>query len=226
MRFLSAAAMALGVALAGSQAQAAVVLQANTTTDNAFYAYISTNDAVLGTLIGSGNSWPTTFSFTTALTPGVTNYLQIEAINYGGPGAFIGDFSLVGGSGFQFANGGQELVTDTTDWAGGINNGNSDPNQPQPWVLPTFGVESYGANGVGPWGSVAGVGPTAQWIWPSDPLSTDGCQPLDGGYCTVDLSTAITPTSGVPEPATWAMMLIGFGLVGLQLKRRGVVGAA
>ena len=27
-------------------------------------------------------------------------------------------------------------------------------------------------------------------------------------------------SSGVPEPATWAMMLIGFGLVGAQVKRR------
>ena len=28
-----------------------------------------------------------------------------------------------------------------------------------------------------------------------------------------------TPTSSVPEPATWAMMLIGFGLVGMSLRR-------
>lgn len=30
----------------------------------------------------------------------------------------------------------------------------------------------------------------------------------------------IGPVSGVPEPATWAMMLIGFGLVGVKLHRR------
>jgi hypothetical protein len=32
---------------------------------------------------------------------------------------------------------------------------------------------------------------------------------------------------GVPEPATWAMMLAGFGLVGATLRgRRGVLAAA
>jgi hypothetical protein len=32
----------------------------------------------------------------------------------------------------------------------------------------------------------------------------------------------LSVANGVPEPATWAMMLIGFGLVGLQLRRRTV----
>ena len=31
---------------------------------------------------------------------------------------------------------------------------------------------------------------------------------------------AITVTSAVPEPATWAMMLVGFGLAGASLRRR------
>src|ERR1039458_8120985 len=64
----------------------ATTINGNMTVDNAFYAYVSTNNAVLGTLVASGNSWPTTFSLSAALTPGVTNYLQIVAINYGGPG--------------------------------------------------------------------------------------------------------------------------------------------
>ena len=39
--------------------------------------------------------------------------------------------------------------------------------------------------------------------------------PIHGSYL-------IRETAAVPEPATWAMMLIGFGLVGAQLKRRDV----
>jgi hypothetical protein len=31
---------------------------------------------------------------------------------------------------------------------------------------------------------------------------------------------ALAPTSGVPEPATWAMMLFGFGAIGFWLRRR------
>jgi hypothetical protein len=41
---------------------------------------------------------------------------------------------------------------------------------------------------------------------------------VSGSDTTYDFDP--TAVSGVPEPATWAMMLIGFGLVGLQLKRR------
>ncbi|QXQ08680.1 PEPxxWA-CTERM sorting domain-containing protein [Sphingosinicellaceae bacterium] len=32
--------------------------------------------------------------------------------------------------------------------------------------------------------------------------------------------------AGVPEPATWAMLIIGFGLVGSAMRRRPVVAAA
>lgn len=33
--------------------------------------------------------------------------------------------------------------------------------------------------------------------------------------------SSITVTAAVPEPATWAMMLIGFGVIGAGLRRRG-----
>jgi hypothetical protein len=33
---------------------------------------------------------------------------------------------------------------------------------------------------------------------------------------------AAVPPGDVPEPATWAMMLTGFGLIGLALRRRSV----
>jgi len=36
----------------------------------------------------------------------------------------------------------------------------------------------------------------------------------------VDPGTPVTPTPTVPEPATWAMMLVGFGAMGAVLRRR------
>src|SRR5689334_19905777 len=75
------------------------------TSDNAFFAYISTSDSTLGTLVAQGNDWGSTFSFSNfELTAGQAYYLHIEAINYGGPGAIIGQFTL-NDTAFQFANG-------------------------------------------------------------------------------------------------------------------------
>ncbi|PZU50028.1 MAG: hypothetical protein DI568_05065 [Sphingomonas sp.] len=34
-------------------------------------------------------------------------------------------------------------------------------------------------------------------------------------------STILPPSSAVPEPATWALMIVGFGLVGAASRRRG-----
>jgi len=41
---------------------------------------------------------------------------------------------------------------------------------------------------------------------------------FDGGVARYDFATA--NTAAVPEPATWAMMLIGFGGVGFQMRRQ------
>jgi hypothetical protein len=36
----------------------------------------------------------------------------------------------------------------------------------------------------------------------------------------------VTPTSPVPEPASWAMMILGFALIGRALSRKTVAGSA
>ena len=181
----------------------ATSLSGSLTVDNAFYAYLSTDNTVLGTLVAQGNNWPTVFNFNNfALSSGQTHYLQIEAINYGGPGAFIGQFSL-DDTGFQFSNGTQSLLTaNTTDWLSIYNNGNSDPTLQQPWVTPTESVVSLGTNGVAPWGTMSGLDSNAQWIDGSNNgLST--CQ-----SCTVDFSTVITSnSSSAPEPGTYGLLL-------------------
>ena len=96
------ASMLLAASLGSARAD---TLTGNLTADNAFYAFVSSDNSVLGTQIGSGNDWGSTFTTTpTSLAPG-TYYLQIEAINYGGPGAVIGDF-FIGNQGVlhQYAN--------------------------------------------------------------------------------------------------------------------------
>jgi hypothetical protein len=190
----------------------ATTLSGALTADNAFFAYISTDNTVLGTLVASGNDWGTTFTLSDySLTPGQTYYLQVEAINYGGPGALIGQFDL-SDSGFQFANSSQEILTDATNWLAIYNNANSDPAAQQPWVTPTGSVYSVGTNGVGPWGTRSGIDGSADWI-DATTLGLGDC-----GNCTVDFSTQITSnSSAAPEPGTLGLFggaLTGFFNVG------------
>lgn len=186
------------------------------TTDNAFFLYISTSVSTLGTLVETENNWPDVLSFSNfPLTSGVTNYLHIEAINYGGPAGVIGQFTLSDAS-FEFANGTQTLITDTTDWSGFYNDSNSNPSTAQPWVATTAGVTSLGANGVGPWGNMGGISASADWIWANDSNSLPGgvC-----GDCTIDLSTPIfSEVSPAPEPGT--LGLVGGALIAVGLIRR------
>ncbi|WP_428332922.1 PEPxxWA-CTERM sorting domain-containing protein [Novosphingobium sp.] len=51
---------------------------------------------------------------------------------------------------------------------------------------------------------------------------------IDKGLVTLDTSKAtgnsfVVATSAVPEPSTWAMMLVGFGLVGFGMRKRSNV---
>jgi hypothetical protein len=139
-----ALALALGSALAACNAQA-TTLSGDLTADNAFFAFVSTNPAVLGTPVANsgGGTWTSTFNFSTSLAPGQIYYLQIEAINEGSSGMFVGDFTL-SNTDFEFSNGSQYLLTDTTHWSGVFNNTNS-AFAPQPWVQPTGGVQYYDA---------------------------------------------------------------------------------
>jgi hypothetical protein len=204
---LAASCAAAGVVLASGAAQA-TVLMGHLTVDNGYFAYISTSDSTLGTLVSSGTYWPTANTFSTVLPAATTLYLHIEAMNQGVIAGVLGDFSLIG-SGYEFANGAQTLTTETTDWTGIYNDKNSDFT-PQPWVVPTGGVVSYGPNvKAGPWHHNAGISSTADWIWPTG-ATKSGVACLK---CTVDLSTPIFATA-VPEPAEWAMIITGLGMIG------------
>ncbi len=211
--------LSTGLIISGLAALCVVGARATTvsgalTTDNAFFAYVSASDSIVGSLVAQGNNWGNTFTFSNfALTPGQTYYLHIEAINYGGPGAFIGQFTL-SDTGFHFSNGSQTLLTDTTHWTEIYNDSNNNPNNQQPWVTPTDGVISLGANGVGPWGTRSGISNSALWI----DGSTNGLSIC--GNCTVDFSAPIFSASAVPEPETLGLFTWAVAALGLYRMRR------
>lgn len=200
-KILSSVLFSTFAVFAADQAQAAAIT-GNATADDQFNAYISSSDAVLGTLIGSGNSWSSTYSVTGALSGSSLLYLHVIAVNSGGgPDGFLGTFTI--DNGFTFANGSNTLSTDTANWRS-IGAANSN------WVVPVGTPISYGANGVSPWGFHSAIDPNAQWIW-STP---------DAVYA--DFSTTLTPaapgSTTVPEPLT--LSIFGAGLTGMGMMRR------
>jgi len=213
-RRVAIAAIALGALGAAETSKASSALSGTTTADNDFFAYVSTNPAVLGTPIGSGDSWPSAFTVSSSTLGAGTYYLQVEAIDQGPPAAFSGIFSLTGDG--LFANGSQTLTTDPANipfWTGGFNDNNG-AFTPQPWVMPTGSVVQATSFS---WGNIVG---TANWIWPSD--ASSGGATGQCGNCTVDFMAQFTVgtgiSSGVPEPGTWALMLLGVGAIGASLR--------
>jgi len=211
-------------------AHATATLTGTLTADNAFNAYLSTSPGTLGTEIASGTNWQSVQTLAAqTLTPGTTYYLQIVAWNYdnsatpgtiaganlpGNPDAFIGSFSLIG-TGFEFANGGTSLNTDTADWQSAVvaspsyDTSNWSAPGGTPVSFATNGDTSsiwYGADG----GPLAGISSTAEYIWGSAPATDTG---------ESFFSTEIR-ASALPEPAAWALMMVGVGAMGAMLRRR------
>lgn len=176
----------------------ATTLSGNLTADDAFTAYLSTDDSVAGTLLVSGSSWPSAQSFSTTLTSGNTYYLHIAAKDvFGAPSAFLGSFSL-SDTNFTFGNGTQTLASNSINWevsATGFGLAYSTP------------YDGFGANGVGPWGTMSSIASDARWIW-TGPSGTVG-----EAYFT-------TTITAVPEPETYAMLLAGLGLLGFTRSRK------
>lgn len=52
-----------------------------------------------------------------------------------------------------------------------------------------------------------------------------GLSQADNTVFLDDVSASVTASGAVPEPATWAMLIAGFGLVGASLRRRKTVDA-
>jgi MSHA biogenesis protein MshQ len=220
--YVVVAALSAALGLGTIAPSLAATLSMNVTADNQFDVYVSSSDSILGTLVLSGNSWGTTYSASVPVNGGA-QFIHVIAINwtsntgwpeYGAgtasspnPEGFIGTFVISGGI---FANGASTLSTDTTNWAAAAATPAGDPPWTQTtlpvWAAPGGSPVSNGQNGVGPWGTLSSVSPTADWIWSN---STN--------YDYAEFSTGFV---AAPEPSVWTMMGLGFAALGFAAVHR------
>ena len=222
LTFAGLAAAALGVAPASATTLTGVL-----TADNAFQAYISSSDSTLGNLIapgGTGTDWRNPQSFSVTFGAG-TWYLHIVAENYasdsnlattpsnangGNPNAILGQLNLAGG---LFGNGSTTLLT-STDPVWRAQEVGAGSMWTTPIGAPTYQFPGNNLNGgANIWtgaygGAIPGISTNAAWVWADMSSSNTG---------ETFFSTTI---SAVPEPSTWAMLLLGFAGVGFIAYRR------
>lgn len=180
-------------------AASAATLTTHLTVDNTFSLYLSPTDSALGTLVGTGNDWGTTYTFSAALTPGVSEFIHVVGVDLGPPAAYIGDFS-VDTTAFSFLNGGQSLNTGTAFW------GSNATGFGNPYSTPV----DEGANGVGPWGLHPAISASAHWIWDAG-----------GAGGTAYFSTQLVAApAAAPEPGTLVLLGLGAALCGLRKLRK------
>jgi len=95
-----------------------------------------------------------------------------------------------------------------------------------------YEAETVNMSGVGVWGNI--LAPTADFYASSGQVNgvvigeswTGGLQINNSLGFNDDSWVPENPIGGIPEPATWLMMIFGFGLVGVAARRRRTVGHA
>lgn len=180
-----------------SSAVTATTLTSKLNVDNYFTFYISLDDHTLGAYVGEGNNWQVTSSYSSVLTPGVTNYLHVVVGNQGGPGGFLGAFSL-SDTNFAFANGTQSLGTNSTNWVYRWGSFAGSDNTPF----------SQASVGYGPWGgnfnTANYTGTSAQWLWN---YNSTGSSDYNVLYFSTAIQSTVIPEP-VPEPSTLALLAV------------------
>jgi hypothetical protein len=219
------AALAAIVSLSSAQA---TTLTGTATADNAFSAWLSTDDSTLGTFIGGGSNWQSETNLgSTPLASGTTYYLHIVSLNLNGspavpgsdPDAFLGSFHLDSAQ-HQFANGTQDLNTNpVSGWTSSAVSATSLIDAEGQWAAaPSGTLQSFGQNSdptiwFNNHGLFAAIASGAEWVWSSNDLT---------GAAFFSAQIAATPIpAGLPLLAT---ALAGLGFAGWR--RRQAAAAA
>jgi hypothetical protein len=231
-------------ALGGAVLSLAMAAPAHATTYD-FDVFTAGFTGALGTVTVTGENTSSTLNFDIALAPNV--YFQLpqsgaahdvfwfdlnKALAGGGVGSFTGDISSVitapnnpgGPSGGDYTGGQFSIVKSLDSLGQGFiqkydYGALDDPSVGGVYYTGhlTFSLTALDGSIL----SLAGRDINGQTVYGGADLRQ--C-PVTGGTCTTGPVgyTGMTPTqlSTTPEPATWAMMLIGFGFVGAAMRRR------
>jgi len=183
-------------------------------TDGSGLAYIGRNEMGNEGNPGTNNfTLPETWHFNAA--PG--DQIYVVAWDDGGPQMFLGDFTWNTGL----------IVTNLASWDYYVP---ADATQFNPTNNPPISIPNLGAllataswsvptaqtaNSNNPsWGTIPGVHPDAAYIW-HDGSWDNWNSSSDGKY--VVFRSVVSPAP-IPEPETWAMLLVGISLVGWRLR--------
>ena len=195
---------------------------AQVTADNHYQLYIGNTAGTQLTFIGQNesgaggstgaNNWSVAESWN--FTLGANQRIYLVAWDAGGQGGWLGQFTSVATT----------LLSGSSSWTYTASSA-ANPGDSQPNLLPTLLSDiaaassgntwtsnpgSYGANGVSPWGTVAGISGSAQWL----------SVPSNGGSVMIFRSN-YSGVAAVPEVPGWSAGVAVAALgVGAALRRR------
>jgi hypothetical protein len=191
---------------------------AQITADNHYQLFIGNSNGSLLTPIGQNEAGstgnPGTFNWSLPETwnfqLGIGQRIFVVAWDNGGSAGWLGQFSSLAGT----------LLSRPADWRY-TQSSVANPGDSQPNLLPALisdiatatsgnlwlaNPSSGGANGTGPWGTIAGISGSAEWL----------SLPANTGPVMIFRSEFL----GVPEASTWAAVGAAATAAGLQVLNR------